>query len=97
LPTLGDNLGHVIAESISAGTRVLISTNPPWRNLNRQGQGWDIDVSSGVDQFRRAIAELAEKTSEERRQLRDKIKVSKPVNFIEQVDKNRALFNGIEN
>lgn len=44
LPSHGENYGHVIAEAISVGTRVLISTLTPWRGLESDGVGWDIDL-----------------------------------------------------
>lgn len=45
LPTMGENYGHVIAESFLAGTPVLISNNTPWRDLKSQGIGFDLDLS----------------------------------------------------
>jgi len=45
-PTLGENYGHVIAESLQAGTPVLISDQTPWKNLAVDGLGWDIPLSS---------------------------------------------------
>jgi glycosyltransferase involved in cell wall biosynthesis len=45
LPSHGENYGHVIAESIAVGTRVLISQATPWRNLVEDGVGWDLDLS----------------------------------------------------
>ena len=43
-PSGGENYGHVIAESLMAGTPVLISDKTPWRNLSEEGLGWDIDL-----------------------------------------------------
>lgn len=43
-PTLGENFGHVIIESICAGTPVLLSKNTPWRNLESKGVGWDFEL-----------------------------------------------------
>ena len=42
LPTLGENFGHVIIESLAAGTPVLISDRTPWRDLTAQRIGWDM-------------------------------------------------------
>ena len=39
-PTLGENFGHVIFESLAAGTPVLVSDRTPWTNLDEQGVGW---------------------------------------------------------
>ena len=44
LPTLGENYGHVIIESLSSGTPVLISDQTPWRHLEESGVGWDLSL-----------------------------------------------------
>ncbi len=44
LPTMNENYGHVIAEALSIGCPVIISTNTPWRNLEKSGVGWDIPL-----------------------------------------------------
>jgi len=46
LPTLGENFGHVILESLVAGTPVLISDNTPFKNLKDIGIGWDIPLEN---------------------------------------------------
>jgi glycosyltransferase involved in cell wall biosynthesis len=43
-PTRGENYGHVIAESISVGTPVLISDQTPWRSLAADKLGWDLPL-----------------------------------------------------
>ncbi len=45
-PTLGENYGHVIAESLSVGTPLLISNKTPWENLDHFGVGRDIDLKN---------------------------------------------------
>ena len=45
-PTLHENFGHVIVEALTAGCGLIISTNTPWRNLNRSSIGWDIDLNN---------------------------------------------------
>lgn len=47
-PTLGENFGHVVIESLAAGTPVVLSDQTPWRNLEKENIGWDLrleDVS----------------------------------------------------
>ncbi|MBD3724678.1 MAG: glycosyltransferase, partial [Flavobacteriaceae bacterium] len=45
-PTRGENYGHVIAESLSVGTPVLISDQTPWKDLESDGLGWDISLDN---------------------------------------------------
>ena len=44
-PTLSENYGHVIAESLMVGTPVIISDQTPWRYLREANAGWDIPLS----------------------------------------------------
>ena len=39
-PTLGENFGHVIFESLAAGVPVLVSDQTPWQDLDARGSGW---------------------------------------------------------
>jgi glycosyltransferase involved in cell wall biosynthesis len=57
LPTGGESYGHVIDESLTAGTSVLVSTNTPWRNLVARGLGWDLPLDDIVP-FVRVLDEL---------------------------------------
>lgn len=43
-PTLSENYGHVIAESLSSGTPIIISDQTPWRGLEQSMAGWDIPL-----------------------------------------------------
>ncbi|AVA13630.1 glycosyltransferase [Sphingopyxis sp. MG] len=45
LPTLGENYGHVIAEALEAGLRLLLSDQTPWRGLEGEGVGYDLPLS----------------------------------------------------
>ncbi|CAN5347679.1 hypothetical protein BH09GEM1_BH09GEM1_04340 [soil metagenome] len=44
-PTRGENFGHVILESMRAGTPVLIADTTPWRGLEALGVGWDLPLN----------------------------------------------------
>jgi glycosyltransferase involved in cell wall biosynthesis len=46
LPTLNENYGHVIVDSLSAGCPVIISDNTPWRMLEKFKTGWDISLNN---------------------------------------------------
>ena len=72
-PTAGENYGHVIAESLEAGTPVLVSTETPWRNLQADGLGWDIDLIQ-IDSFVKIIRGFALLSNNERLKKRAIIK-----------------------
>ncbi len=57
-PSRGENYGHVIAESLSAGTPVLLSDQTPWIDLEPQGLGWDLPLAS-PELFAKKIDEFA--------------------------------------
>jgi len=56
LPTMGENFGHVIVESLSAGCPVLISDRTQWNDLGEQGAGWVVPLEDGGG-FRTALVE----------------------------------------
>jgi glycosyltransferase involved in cell wall biosynthesis len=60
-PTIGENYGHVIAESLSVGTPVLISNQTPWLNLEKEGLGWDLSLDN-IDDFVNVINLLSNKS-----------------------------------
>ncbi|MGN1401812.1 MAG: glycosyltransferase [Bacillus sp. (in: firmicutes)] len=43
-PTLGENFGHVISEALIGGCPVIISDQTPWRGLENNNVGWDIEL-----------------------------------------------------
>jgi glycosyltransferase involved in cell wall biosynthesis len=57
-PTHGENYGHVIIESMLAGTPVLLSDTTPWRNLEERGVGWDLPLEN-AQAFSDAINAIA--------------------------------------
>jgi len=46
LPSLGENFGHAIYESLKVGRPVIISDKTPWRDLQLSQAGWDVDLSN---------------------------------------------------
>lgn len=73
-PTAGENYGHVIAECLTSGTPVLISTETPWRNMQAEGLGWDVDLAQ-EDLFVEIIEKLASLSDDERLKKRAEIKI----------------------
>jgi glycosyltransferase involved in cell wall biosynthesis len=45
-PTLGENFGHVVIESLAAATPVILSDQTPWRDLTRTNVGWDLPLDN---------------------------------------------------
>ena len=92
-PTRGENYGHVIAESLSVGTPVLISDQTPWRNLKADGLGWDLSLQDSIA-FINTIEQWALTPPAERHILRTSI-ASKTRNLLlnqEAIVANRKLF-----
>lgn len=48
LPTLGENFGHVIYESLVAGTPVIISDKTSWCNIDASSVGWVIPLEEDL-------------------------------------------------
>jgi len=48
LPTLGENFGHAIFESLASGVPVLISDKTPWRNLETKNIGYDLPLKESI-------------------------------------------------
>lgn len=60
LPTLGENFGHVISESLSAGCPVVCSQNSPWTDVLQQGGGAalkDLDIRAWAEEIDRWAAQ----------------------------------------
>jgi glycosyltransferase involved in cell wall biosynthesis len=49
LPTLGENFGHIIAESLLAGVPVIISNRTPWNHLHHEGAGYVIPLENQTE------------------------------------------------
>lgn len=53
-PTLSENYGHVIAESLIVGTPVIISDQTPWTDINDSDAGWALSLDS-KQEFSQAV------------------------------------------
>jgi glycosyltransferase involved in cell wall biosynthesis len=93
LPTRGENYGHVIMESLTAGTPVLIADTTPWRHLKEDGVGWDLPLDD-EQQFTNKIHDAAQLSTEAYRLWRRRVwcyaraRSEKP----EAIAANRRLF-----
>lgn len=45
LLTKGENFGHALYESLSAGRPVITSNFTPWKDMEEKGAGWNVDIS----------------------------------------------------
>lgn len=57
-PTLGENYGHVIAESLGAGCVPVISDTTPWLDLDENKSGYVCSLND-LSSFAKALDELA--------------------------------------
>lgn len=44
LPTQGENFGHAIFDALSSSVPVIISKNTPWKDIEKTGAGFYIDI-----------------------------------------------------
>ena len=74
LPSRGENFGHVVVEAWSAGCAVLVSDRTPWRNLAREGVGWDLplDRARWTEALDRCVAMTAPEFTEMRERAHDR-------------------------
>ncbi len=70
LPTLGENFGHSIFESLSLGVPVLISDQTCWRQLADDKAGWDLNLSNSK-RFAEVLEQLGAMTADEHQELRN--------------------------
>lgn len=73
LPTRGENYGHVIMESLLAGTPVLIADTTHWRDLEQAGVGWDLPLDN-EQQFADKIHYTAQCSNENYRLWRKQVR-----------------------
>ncbi|WP_197507045.1 glycosyltransferase family 4 protein [Mitsuaria sp. 7] len=95
-PSHGENYGHVIAESIAVGTRVLISQNTPWRGLAADGVGWDLDLAD-TGAFATVLDELADQSPDVRAAVRPAVRQAAADRLSDPValEHNRHLYSTI--
>ena len=93
LPTLGENFGHAIFESLCFGVPVLISNTTPWRGLEAHGCGWDIPLEC-IEDYTKAVEKFSRLT------LRERVEMSRRANEFVKIcysksavfEQNRRLF-----
>jgi glycosyltransferase involved in cell wall biosynthesis len=93
LPTLGENFGHAILESMAAGCPVLISDRTRWRGLEAAGAGWDVALEQ-PERFRNILRTCGEMDSNAWSRLSESAKSygQQRINDPEAIEQNRTLF-----
>ena len=67
LPTLGENFGLTVLESLMMETPVIATKGAPWSGLQTEGCGWWVE--QGVEPLLKALVEAMSLTSQQRHQL----------------------------
>lgn len=94
LPTLNENFGHSIAETLKSAIPVIISTNTPWTNVNQNHCGYALDLGN-KQEFVRVLNELANQNNEEYQKISGNCIKFMEANINEQkdIDDYKKLFN----
>lgn len=93
MPTLGENFGHVILQSLSAGCPVIISDQTPWKGLESSRSGWDLNLNS-IDSFKKVIRLASEMEQDEYDTMSRSASAlgASYINDAEILEQNRRLF-----
>jgi glycosyltransferase involved in cell wall biosynthesis len=92
-PTLGENFGHVVLESLAAGTPVIVGDDTPWRRIEASGAGWVCDPTNPG-----AIASLIERFLSLDDEARERMRIAAHSLAVEvvkdssSVNANRSMF-----
>ena len=95
-PTLGENFGHVVLESLAAGTPVIVGNDTPWHHIETAGAGWICDPASPE-----AVAELIERflaldeSARARMRAAARALARQVLNDPKGVDANRAMLHAL--
>jgi glycosyltransferase involved in cell wall biosynthesis len=93
LPTAGENFGHAIFEAFRAGIPALISNRTPWRDLEKNGIGWDVALENET-RFREILEECAVMSNEQYQKIQNNIHafINNYCNDEKVIAANKALF-----
>lgn len=95
LPTLNENFGHSIVESLLCGCPVVTSDQTPWNDLENSNAGYALDLKD-KRKFAEALNNLALLNNEDfRRKSEQAIKyISHKLNIEQSIEQYKKLFNG---
>ena len=95
-PTLGENFGHVVLESLAAGTPVIVGNDTPWHQIETAGAGWICDpaspgaVAAAIEHFLALDEDARVRMRTAARDLARQV-----LNDPDGVDANRAMFHAL--
>ncbi len=94
LPTLNENFGHSIVESLLCGCPVIISDQTPWNDLENEGAGYAIDLAN-KQKFKDAIIHYAKMDQEQFNQASASAinYISKKIDINGIIEQYKILFN----
>jgi glycosyltransferase involved in cell wall biosynthesis len=95
-PTLGENFGHVLIESLAAGCPVAVSDRTPFRDLHEHGAGWVLPVEDR-EGYHRALEACAAMGPEEHARMSDAARAyaRRVIEDPAPVEQNRQLFRSV--
>lgn len=97
LPTLGENFGHVILESLYSGCPVLLSDQTPWSDVQSEGIGWTVSLSDRAG-FINELQNMIDMTSEAFEEISERAR-QYGFNYIQNstilVQQTEALFKSV--
>jgi glycosyltransferase involved in cell wall biosynthesis len=97
-PTLGENFGHVLIESLAAGCPVAVSDRTPFRDIEERGAGWVVPLEE-PDRYRRALEACAAMTADEHARMSNAAReyARRVIMDPAPVEQNRRLFATAQN
>lgn len=87
-PTLGENFGHIILESLIAKTPLIISDQTPWKELEKKMIGWDLKLEK--DLFLKIL-----KKCYQMNEVEYNFKLKSIEKYIENYDQNQIIKNNL--
>jgi glycosyltransferase involved in cell wall biosynthesis len=95
-PTLGENFGHVLIESLAAGCPVAVSDRTPFRDLEERGAGWVVPLEDSR-RYRQALEACAAIDPDEHARMSDaaRLYARRVIEDPAPIEQNRELFRGV--
>jgi glycosyltransferase involved in cell wall biosynthesis len=97
-PTLGENFGHVLIESLAAGCPVAVSDRTPFRDLEERRAGWVVPLEE-PDRYRRVLEKCAAMDADEHARMSNAAReyARRVIMDPAPIEQNRRLFATAQN